>query len=350
MKHNRLFTIELFPKRDSPARRVKVTSRAMACVSVVAFILIALCIGLAVYNFYLSRKIDNAHLVEQENKALREKVNGMDEEMSRIEVKLARMNTFATELQMVAASDKNGDSNLARPELVQASATGATQNKGSLPTAGSLTASPPTAGSIFGFFSKYLLGQEEDTQDILPRATELQSRLDDISDTSTHHELNLQQLYETTMFLRASPSILPTRGWISSRFGFRQDPFTGLPQLHTGLDISTYRGASIHAPADGIVSYSGRQPGYGQLLVIDHGYGISTRYAHNSKHWVKSGDKVRRGDVIAVVGNTGRSTGAHLHYEIRINGIPVDPAKYTATKSKSKHLARAGLVTQQRSL
>jgi murein DD-endopeptidase MepM/ murein hydrolase activator NlpD len=84
----------------------------------------------------------------------------------------------------------------------------------------------------------------------------------------------------------------------------------------------------VFAPADGVVTFAGVKPGYGLVLVIDHGYGIETRYAHNSKFLVKPGDVVKRGQKVANTGNTGLSTGPHLHYEVRINGIPIDPAKY----------------------
>jgi murein DD-endopeptidase MepM/ murein hydrolase activator NlpD len=98
--------------------------------------------------------------------------------------------------------------------------------------------------------------------------------------------------------------------------------------LHTGLDIAASVGTPIYAPADGVISFAGYDGGYGKLLSLDHGYGVVTRFGHCSELYVQVGQKVKRGDVIGAVGNTGRSTAAHLHYEVRVNGIPVDPINY----------------------
>jgi len=128
--------------------------------------------------------------------------------------------------------------------------------------------------------------------------------------------------------LACTPSIWPTRGWISSRFGFRISPFTNQREFHRGLDICTREGAKIVAPADGVVVKMGRDYGYGIVLTINHKFGIETKYAHLKKILVKRGQTVKRGDVIALVGNTGRSTGPHLHYEVHLNGAAVDPLRY----------------------
>ena len=128
--------------------------------------------------------------------------------------------------------------------------------------------------------------------------------------------------------LAATPAIRPTDGWISSTFGYRKSPFTGLREFHKGLDIATRKGTPILATADGVVTFAGTKGLMGNLIVIDHGYGMVTRYAHIYKILKKRGDAVKKGDTIALVGSTGRSTGSHLHYEVHLNGIPVNPAKY----------------------
>ena len=137
-----------------------------------------------------------------------------------------------------------------------------------------------------------------------------------------------EDLIEHQSLLNATPSIQPARGWFSSHFGYRIDPFSKRPEMHRGLDIVAPIGTPIFAPAKGVVSYVGYDPGYGKLVTIDHGYGVKTRYAHNSKIFVELGQKVRRREIIASVGNTGRSTGPHLHYEVRVNGVPVNPKNY----------------------
>lgn len=128
--------------------------------------------------------------------------------------------------------------------------------------------------------------------------------------------------------MAARPNSWPVRGWITSRFGPRCSPFFRGTTFHHGIDIANEEGTSIKAVADGIVSYSGWEGGYGKLMVIDHGYGYSTRYAHLQRSLVNIGQRVRRGQVIGFMGNTGRSTAPHLHFEIRVNGIPVNPLKY----------------------
>lgn len=126
----------------------------------------------------------------------------------------------------------------------------------------------------------------------------------------------------------ATPTVKPAQGWYTSRFGFRIDPFTGRTAYHSGVDIAAAPGTPVYAPADGVVSYVGYEPGYGRIISIDHGYGVITRYGHNSRVYVEMGQRVARGDVITAVGSTGRSSGPHVHYEVRVEGVPVNPQKY----------------------
>lgn len=128
--------------------------------------------------------------------------------------------------------------------------------------------------------------------------------------------------------LACMPSIWPARGWVSSRFGYRISPFTNKREFHKGLDIAAKMGAPIVAPADGVVSYVGKNYGYGNVVVLNHNNGIKTKYAHVEKSLVKKGQSVKRGEKIALVGKTGRSTGPHLHYEVHQNGVAVDPLRY----------------------
>lgn len=141
--------------------------------------------------------------------------------------------------------------------------------------------------------------------------------------------IKLQELLaERQSILNQTPSIKPARGWLTSRFGYRVDPFSGKPTMHYGLDIAAAPGTPIVAPADGVVSYVGYEAGYGKIVAIDHGYGVRTRFAHNSQIYVELGQHVKRRDVVAAVGTTGRSSGPHSHYEVRVNDIPVDPINY----------------------
>lgn len=126
---------------------------------------------------------------------------------------------------------------------------------------------------------------------------------------------------------RATPQGWPTKGWLTSYFGTRKSPYTGLPTLHEGLDIAASIGTPVVATADGVVARVEYSPSYGKTVVVDHGYGYRSQYSHNSRLLVKAGQRVSRGDKIAEVGNTGRSTGPHLHYEVHLNGVPTDPRK-----------------------
>ena len=129
----------------------------------------------------------------------------------------------------------------------------------------------------------------------------------------------------------STPSIWPTVGWLTSGYGSRPDPFTGESARHPGLDISADRGRPVYATANGTVEFAGWQGNYGNLITIDHGYGLKTKYGHLSGFKVKAGATVTRGDVIGFVGSTGRATGAHLHYEVLANGQLINPLQLLTT-------------------
>jgi murein DD-endopeptidase MepM/ murein hydrolase activator NlpD len=135
------------------------------------------------------------------------------------------------------------------------------------------------------------------------------------------------QVENQQAFGRATPSTWPIVGWLTSGFGNRKDPFTGQPDFHTGLDISAQYGTPIRATADGIVESVGYSGNYGNAVVVSHGYGISTRFGHLSRFASRPGQKVKRGEVIGYVGATGRATSSHLHYEILMNGNPINPLR-----------------------
>ncbi len=124
---------------------------------------------------------------------------------------------------------------------------------------------------------------------------------------------------------RATPTIWPIVGWLSSAFGNRRDPFDGTPEFHAGLDIAADRGTPVRATADGTVLTAGLNGNYGYSVLVEHGFGISTRFGHLSRFAVRPGQRVRRGEAIGFVGSTGRATSPHLHYEILMNGKPINP-------------------------
>jgi murein DD-endopeptidase MepM/ murein hydrolase activator NlpD len=160
----------------------------------------------------------------------------------------------------------------------------------------------------------------------------MKTELDRLCTEAEFREKSFQELYSflegKKKELACTPAIWPARGWLTSRFGYRIDPFTGLRQLHEGIDIANRIGTPIVAPADGVVARVFNNFGFGLMVEINHGYGIVTRYGHLSKSYVKVGKRVKRGDRIAAIGNTGRATGPHLHYEVRLNGVPINPQNY----------------------
>ncbi len=160
----------------------------------------------------------------------------------------------------------------------------------------------------------------------------LPSRLATLETEASRQESSLRELQEyfddQKSLLASTPSLWPTRGWVTSDFGVRLDPYSAERMMHRGLDIATPYGQAVYTPSDGVVVFAGTEGGYGKVLVVDHGYGVKTRYGHLSEIFVKLGDRVKRGSRVGAVGNTGRSTGPHLHYEVRVNGIPENPRKF----------------------
>jgi murein DD-endopeptidase MepM/ murein hydrolase activator NlpD len=140
---------------------------------------------------------------------------------------------------------------------------------------------------------------------------------------------SLDPIKSKLAYLMAKPSVIPVTASITAGFGYRKNPFTSRgSEFHKGIDFAASYGQTVKATGDGIVIFAGRHAGYGKMVVISHGYGITTAYGHNSKLLVKQGDKVKKGQAISQAGNTGRSTGTHLHYEVKLNGKNVNPAKY----------------------
>jgi murein DD-endopeptidase MepM/ murein hydrolase activator NlpD len=160
----------------------------------------------------------------------------------------------------------------------------------------------------------------------------LPGRLRSLETEASRQEASLRELQEyfddQKSLLASTPSIWPARGWVTSDFGLRLDPYSAAREMHGGMDIASQHGQAVVAPSDGTVVFNGTEGGYGKVLVIDHGYGVKTRYGHLSEVFVQLGERVKRGKKVAAVGDTGRSTGPHLHYEVRVNGVPQNPRKF----------------------
>ena len=157
-------------------------------------------------------------------------------------------------------------------------------------------------------------------------------RLSGIGQEANNDALELQHLLSTLSkqknLLASIPSIAPVDGWVTSGVGVRVSPFTGERTDHAGIDIAAPVGTAIMAPADGVVIFSGAKAGFGNFIMVAHGYGVVTRYGHNHQNMVQPGQKVARGEQIATVGDSGRATGPHVHYEVVINGKLENPQKF----------------------
>ena len=156
--------------------------------------------------------------------------------------------------------------------------------------------------------------------------------LDSLNNDIRLEEVRQQELMSTLRnnreLLISTPSIWPAEGVLTSTFGGRASPFTGSGTFHKGLDISNRPGTPIHAPARGTATFVGTDGAYGNCIILDHGNSLSTRYAHMLRSAIKEGQVINRGDIIGYIGNSGRSTGPHLHYEVRIGGVCVNPMRY----------------------
>ena len=169
--------------------------------------------------------------------------------------------------------------------------------------------------------------------------TDLLLSITTLEQTLAHEEKQLKMLesvsfghhIENTRYLSGRPIV---KGWLSSYYGIRKDPFSGKAAMHKGVDFAGKENADIIATASGVVSWADDRYGYGQLIEINHGDGLKTRYGHNKDILVSVGDVVNKGQVIAKMGSTGRSTGPHVHYEILRNNKQVDPKKYVYRKAK----------------
>jgi len=193
------------------------------------------------------------------------------------------------------------------------------QDTGDYGIGGNFTGFPGEQLCTAEIYNNFLQNMDDDV-DLLDR---------EAGNQSEEFKILWETLKEIKAIQQVTPSMRPVEGgWISSKFGFRKSPFSGKHEFHSGVDIAVHKGTPVLATANGTVTCASYKGSFGKVVFINHGFGIMTRYAHLSKFHIKEGQKVQRGDVIGEVGSTGRSTGPHLHYEVRLNDIPVNAEKY----------------------
>jgi murein DD-endopeptidase MepM/ murein hydrolase activator NlpD len=257
-------------------------------------------------------------------------ITGMAGSYSRMLLKTARFNQVRTERETIR-HDYLQMEQVAHEKDVQAASLGSLasevsalyglrQNKLIKSSLRRMTA---TAGPSIDGISDQQYGQSLD-QLLELRSSAMSGEITHGLDFSHH----FPSAFNSNVNLADAPSQWPVQGIVTSSFGSRLDPFNGEGAFHTGIDIATNKGEAVRAPADGTVLKAGMGNGYGREVVIDHGHGVQTIYAHLSGFAVTEGQEVSRGDILGYVGSSGHSTGPHLHYEVRIHDTPVNPAKY----------------------
>lgn len=336
---NKTYTILIASNRRGATRRITISAAWVKACSFLAFVLgVVLCTGFVDYLGLLMTANENHRLVA-ENSALKKQFEMVEGKLASLESGLERIQNFTKKLNLITnINDEDRTLKLALSTLPrqgeaipvsEAAIAGSGEGGGREPSSEFMVREPLVGEKMpVDEDSGELANQHDNLKDY----ASLSIRIDRAVKKSQLREQGLLQLWdslsERQSLLGATPSIKPTRGWYTSRFGYRVDPVNGKSEMHAGIDIAAPPGTPVLAPADGVVSHVGYEPGYGKLVSIDHGYGVITRYAHNSRIFVEQGQKIRRFEVISAVGSTGRSTGAHVHYEVRIHGLPVDPLNY----------------------
>ena len=300
------FTIVFFPGSLSAPRKLHLPKRFVKFGILVSFVVL---IGVLGSSFYFVQQYSKLQGSETELVKLRRdakirkiQVEKFAQQVKNFETEMVRLERFEKKLRVITALENS-------PRSIE-------KNWG--------------VGGPYGFSTNsFTTAMGWGAANMVER---LSNGLDHLGKQAKIQSISFQELdnffKNQKSLLSSTPSIWPTRGWVTSGFGFRKSPFTGLREKHEGWDIAARNGAPVLTTADGVVVVEGREYGYGNLVEIDHGYGLVTRYGHNSKHFVKVGDRVKRGQVVVLVGNTGRSTGPHLHYEVLLNGVPVNPKNY----------------------
>jgi Membrane proteins related to metalloendopeptidases len=298
------YHIVIFKDREGGFRNL----RMRGWLGVLLFLVVA---GLAGVNAYLwsfySRALTLEHELGEAQKVIRandSQVLSLTGKLQALEADILRVQQFDTKLRVLMNVDKDASDTGDDEERVAAAASGAGALNNPL------------------FLSRH--------RELYIRR--MHSLVDELAANILLEEVEQQTLVVLMRTnkdtLLSTPSIWPVKGFLTSGFGWRRSPMSGASRMHQGLDISNRVGTPIRAPARGAVTFSGADGAYGICVMLNHGNGIVTRYAHMSKTLVKVGDYVQRGDVIGALGNTGRSTGPHLHYEVIVNGMPVNPMRY----------------------
>ncbi len=263
--------------------------------------------------------------LSDENFALRARLESIDRQLEELDDTLRRIRLYDTQIRHLSRNaDMPGFGPLSERDEERWN-----ELWDAPPAGGSAEGEPPPAGDPESAAPGVAVGDIRPAElwaaAVEARVTQL---MGEIQDMEPRMSAMVQDLEDWRSYRACFPSIWPAYGVLTSEFGYRRSPFGVRWKFHSGIDVAGPRGTPIFAVAPGVVTFSKYNQGYGRMLEIDHGYGVKTRYAHNTAHFVKEGDVVDVGDKIATIGSTGRTTGPHLHFELIIDGQQVDPADY----------------------
>ena len=294
------FTIIFLPGVSGKVRKISIPNRLISLLSFLTIVALVI-IGFLVNDYRkIKSRIPELHYLRKENGIQKTQIIALCKEINQTNQKIAALQEFDHKLRIMT----------------------------NLPPSGEQDQFLGVGGSnVTALKPDYQL--EEVHSGLIHRMHKAIEGLNtEIAVTAISQNELSQFLKDQKSLLACTPSIAPAKGWYSSGFGYRISPFTNQREFHKGLDIATRIGTPITAPADGLVVFAAREGNYGRMLAINHGYNMKTRYGHLNKFRVKKGDRVKRGQIIGEVGKSGRSTGPHLHYEVLLNGVPVNPLRY----------------------
>jgi murein DD-endopeptidase MepM/ murein hydrolase activator NlpD len=300
---NNFYTFLIIPQKKGPPKKITASRRLIKTLLVISAVTFILFIYFALD--YSSIKRDKAEVLSLRELTETQKVeiDKMSEKIGQFEQKMADLQQFDEKIRLLA-QEMNKKTRIAlkpstRKNLAQILGVG-----GPMP-------------------------EDEIRQSGVDRMTQ---HMDRLLEQANHQEESFRDLLEflkkQKSILAYTPSIWPVRGWVTSEFGFRKSPFSGRREFHKGMDIATKLGKEVVAPADGIVSSVEREHDMGNTVQITHTNGLATSYGHLLKSVVRKGQVIRKGDIIGFVGNSGRSTGSHVHYTVFLNGVAVNPRTY----------------------
>jgi murein DD-endopeptidase MepM/ murein hydrolase activator NlpD len=315
---NRFFTVMIIPEKTAVVRKFLIPSWLASSLRFGGAILAVLIIVMIANYGYVMNEVSENNELRMENRRLRQQVQTFRNKMDTLNSNVERVKTLSTKLRVITGSEDRGGAQALMKNIPDSSQNIA-QNKSGLP-------------SEIALISEELEPRDPEREVLKKQYLELDAQITTLTAQALTLEQTLQDQYESLVDQKAFLSAIPTRkpavGYFTSGFGIRRAPIGGKIKMHEGLDIANHPGTPIKAAADGVIAFADGKAGYGQTVIIDHGYGVETLYAHTAKILVKKGAKVKRGEAIALLGNSGRSTGPHLHYEVKVNGLPVDPLTY----------------------